>query len=347
MSISHINFCNLKALIIRLCVLITFSTQFVNPGFGTYKNILRLKSISGNYSDETIIRLNSAATYDFDSNWDAYKLPNGGNTPNFYSTLKSINYSINSIPDTLTDITIPFKMIAAFTGNYSIVTTGIDSINFDPNFSVLFEDRLNSITIDLWKVSNYDFSAIAKDTSSRFYLHIKSKVVSSTPTTSTSTSPDTTTTNTITPSDTTTNNTDTTTTNQSTSSGNTTDSTTTSQNSTSNTTTDSTSNNTPSNSYSNSNNPGLTTSVNNQNNDGLIQFYQVNHQLELTFNQNVGRTTIYCYNSTGEQILNPTTINNCYGNIVLAVPASVKPGLYTVAITMNNELYYKKIFINE
>jgi hypothetical protein len=335
MSVARLYFCHRKALLIKLVLLITLSIGGICPGLGQYKNILRLKAISGTYSDETIIRLNSSATYNFDSNWDAYKLLNGGNTPNFYSTLKSINYSINSIPDTLTDITIPFKMVAAFTGNYSIVTSGIDSINFNPSFSVQFEDRLNRVIIDLWKVSSYDFSAVAKDTTSRFYLHIKSKLVNSTPTTpSTTSSPTTADTATSTnnnKSDSTSISYDTTTT--------------TNQNSTTNTDTTNY-NNTPNDpSFSNSN-PSLTTSVDTQNNDDLIKFYQADHHIELTFNQNVGNTTFYCYNQKGEQILQSATISNCNGNIALDIPSFVKPGYYTLAIQMEKEFYYKKIILH-
>lgn len=334
MSISKSYFFNSKALFIKLSILITLSTLVLSPSWAGYKNIVRLKSISGNYSDETIIRLHPQATYNFDSNWDAYKLSNGGNTPNFYSILNSINYSINSIPDTLTDCTIPFKMVGAFTGNYSIVITGIDSINFDPNFSVVLEDRSKSLFMDLWTIKNYDFTSIAKDTSTRFYLHIKSKSLSSTPTTTSSSSSstntaDTTTATTInTPTDTT-------------SSTNTSN-----QNSTSDTTTN-TNNNTPLDPSLSSGDEALTTSVIYKNTDELINFYQAANRLELTFNQSVGNTTFYCYNSTGEQILKSSTITNCYGHITLDIPDFVKPGYYTLAILTDKELHYKKFLISK
>lgn len=67
------------------------------PDTHANSNIIRLTASSGNYSDETIIRLKEEATFGFDEDWDAFKLNNGGNTPNLYTLLDGKKYVINSI----------------------------------------------------------------------------------------------------------------------------------------------------------------------------------------------------------------------------------------------------------
>ncbi|MBC7486571.1 MAG: hypothetical protein H7282_07450 [Cytophagaceae bacterium] len=62
-----------------------------------------------------MIRFNELATIDFDSHLDAYKLTNTGKTPNLYTILSNINYSINSLSGAA-NYTIPVKLIAAVSG---------------------------------------------------------------------------------------------------------------------------------------------------------------------------------------------------------------------------------------
>jgi len=170
----HPNSGKLNKKIILSLLLLFGTTLSFSKNLSLY-NVIRLVASSGSYSDETILRLNSAATYDFDSNWDAYKLFNSGNTPNFYSVLNSIKYSINSVPDTIQEFTLPLKLSVAFSGNYTITASALDSTNFNNNYTVILEDRNTNNNIDLWTTHSYDFSIQQGDTTSRFFLHIKTK----------------------------------------------------------------------------------------------------------------------------------------------------------------------------
>ena len=130
--------------------------------------IIRLKASTGVYNDETIIRFTDQASMDFDSELDAYKLSSNGNTPNLYTKLSDVDYSINSLPDTIDKKIIPVKLIAGISGNYTI---DADISGFNTSDSVVFEDRLLNKTQDLLANPQYTATLVAGDTTSRFYLH--------------------------------------------------------------------------------------------------------------------------------------------------------------------------------
>lgn len=134
------------------------------------QQILRLTAASGNYSDETIIRLNDEATDEFDSNWDAYKLPNTGNSPNISTYLLNTNYSINSISNSTLDKTIPIKLIAAISGTYSLTA---EITGFEGSKLFELEDKLLNVTQDLSSNPVYTFNLVTGDTTTRFFLHYK------------------------------------------------------------------------------------------------------------------------------------------------------------------------------
>jgi hypothetical protein len=146
--------------------------------------VIRLKATTGTYSDETLVCLTDNASLSFDSQFDAYKLSNSGNTPNLSTKLSDINYSINSLPSNTTDQIIPVQLIAGVSGTYTI---NADLSGLGSYESVVLEDHLLSKTQDLTTNPNYTASLVAGDTTSRFYLHYTNEN-SATKTSSSSTS---------------------------------------------------------------------------------------------------------------------------------------------------------------
>jgi hypothetical protein len=135
------------------------------------QNILKLSVASGNYSDETVIRLSEDGTNGFDRYLDAYKMSNDGNNPNFYSQMSSIDYSINTVSDTSQNIVIPVLLKAAFDGTYAINANNISSIS--DNYDVFLIDSLSHIVLNLKQTQTYSFNASTKDTTNRFYIVFK------------------------------------------------------------------------------------------------------------------------------------------------------------------------------
>jgi hypothetical protein len=160
-----------KKTFLKLILTIFFIIYQVSNVSG-FARVISLIAASGSYSDETAIRLENEATYDFDGNWDAYKLTNGGYTPNFYTTISGINYSINSVPMTFDEYTFDLQLKVAFTGNYTITTKSLlDS--YDSTLVITLEDKLLQTTQVLSENFVYEFSAATTDTSDRFVLHYR------------------------------------------------------------------------------------------------------------------------------------------------------------------------------
>jgi hypothetical protein len=156
----------------------------------SFADIVSLTVSSGPYNDQTIVRLENQSTYNFDSNWDAYKLSNSGKTPNLFTSLNGINYSINSIPGDSNEFSIPLDLKVAFTGNYLITVKSIKN-SYDSTLTITLEDRfLNQIQV-LQENTSYSFAVVLGDAPNRFVLHYKRKVstlVTTIPTTEVSTS---------------------------------------------------------------------------------------------------------------------------------------------------------------
>lgn len=106
---------------------------------GPYGDIFRLKASSGEFNDETVIRFKEDATLDFDSQLDAYKLMNEGSSPSLYSYSANTNYSVNSLPSSLPEKTIPLTLVTAFAGKYSFTA---DFSEFAGEQMIWLEDRM-------------------------------------------------------------------------------------------------------------------------------------------------------------------------------------------------------------
>src|ERR1700754_1496885 len=102
----------------------------LNNVFG-FAEIVSLKATCGTFSDETIVRIKEGTSYDFDPSWDAYKLTNGGNTPNFYSVLNGSKYAVNSFSGDFEEFSMPLNLKVAFSGSYSIKVKSLKNSSND------------------------------------------------------------------------------------------------------------------------------------------------------------------------------------------------------------------------
>jgi hypothetical protein len=138
----------------------------------SFTDIISLTASSGNYRDETLVRLHNECTMNFDGDWDAYKLTNGGNTPNFYTILNNTKYSINSVPLTFEEFTLSLNLKVAFTGHYIITVKSIND-TYNSLFTITLEDKLLNTTQVLQENGTYEFDAATSDNVERFVLHYK------------------------------------------------------------------------------------------------------------------------------------------------------------------------------
>lgn len=136
----------------------------------SFADIISLTASSGSNSDETIIRLSPEATCDFDGDWDALKLSNGGNTPDFYSNLNGYIYAINSVPKDFETFSVDLDLNVRFDGSYTISTHAIND-TYDSTIIVTLEDKLLNTEKVLKENATYTFNASITDASDRFTLH--------------------------------------------------------------------------------------------------------------------------------------------------------------------------------
>jgi hypothetical protein len=156
----------------RTFLLTFFALLFQLSNTYGFAKIISLTAASGSYSDETLIRLENQATFNFDSNWDAYKLSSGGYTPTFGTILNGISYSINSVPLNFTDYTFQLNLKIAFNGAYTITTKQVLN-SYDSTLTVTLEDKLLNVSKVIGENFVYKFTANTKDLTTRFVLHYK------------------------------------------------------------------------------------------------------------------------------------------------------------------------------
>jgi Secretion system C-terminal sorting domain len=135
-------------------------------------DVLRLTATSGASSDETIVRLIDSTSIAFDSEFDAYKLMNEGQTPSLYTQYHGDNYAVNSIPTSSFNEIIPVHLDVKFAGNYTFTAaiTGFESAD-----SVIFVDKVNNTKQDLRINPTYSVDLLKQNYTNRFYLQYNKK----------------------------------------------------------------------------------------------------------------------------------------------------------------------------
>ncbi|MBC7487519.1 MAG: T9SS type A sorting domain-containing protein, partial [Cytophagaceae bacterium] len=132
----------------------------------------RLKASSGEFNDETVIRFKEDATLDFDSQLDAYKLMNEGSSPSLFSYSANVNYSVNSLPSSLVEKTIPLTLVTAFTGKYSFTA---DFSEFAGEQVIWLEDRVQGTMQNLRENNVYSVSLDKGSIEGRFFIKYRNQ----------------------------------------------------------------------------------------------------------------------------------------------------------------------------
>ncbi len=130
-------------------------------------DLLRIKAVSAEMADETVIRFADVATADADPDYDAWKLYGADGAPQLY-TLATDNQklAINSLPYLSAAYTVPLNFEQKSTASVSFTFSNIE--NFDPNVSIHLQDLNTNHTIDLRQQNTYTFSHTEGNDAKRF-----------------------------------------------------------------------------------------------------------------------------------------------------------------------------------
>jgi len=132
------------------------------------------------FNDETIVRLLPGATNLYDSDYDAYKLMSDAGYASFYSQLGGTKYSVNTLADTASSITIPL-LLGTPAGAYNF--TFANAATFQ-NYDVVLTDNLLHQSQDVKQNPAYAFTLNGTDTVSRFFLNLRLSTTANTGVTS-------------------------------------------------------------------------------------------------------------------------------------------------------------------
>jgi hypothetical protein len=142
------------------------------------ENLLAV-SISGNgYSDMTHIYFKNEASYQFDPDYDAYKLFGIEDNPYIYSIIENNDLAINVLPVNFEELVIPIGVKTGIPGQYTIDFSGIDS--FDPDLPLIIEDLLTSQLFDLKQSNIFEITSGPANDPHRFNLHFVDVLTSNT-----------------------------------------------------------------------------------------------------------------------------------------------------------------------
>ena len=132
-------------------------------------NTLRLKVVGNNYSDETAVCFDQAATNGYDDNFDAYKMFGYPEVPQLYTRLNDGSLtSINTLSALSDSISVPLLLKTGKNGTYVITASQINS--FTNNAAIILEDKKER-TMQLLNTNPvYSFSSDTSDVSDRFLL---------------------------------------------------------------------------------------------------------------------------------------------------------------------------------
>jgi hypothetical protein len=134
--------------------------------------LVRLTLVSSGSEDETVIRLESMSTLDFDSEFDADKMFIQSNKRALiYSVMNGEHYSINTVPWPETKTVIPLTLKIPEAGKYKIKRSQLQGLG---NSKVVLTDMVAGNSVDLLAFSEYNFSAPVGTVAGRFTVTITS-----------------------------------------------------------------------------------------------------------------------------------------------------------------------------
>lgn len=130
---------------------------------------LEVKNSINNYSDATFVEINQNATYNFDTNYDAYKLYGETYAPELYTMVGDERLSINAIPAINTEEEIDIYLKPGVTGNFNLTAKGMQQTGA----VVYMTDKLTGAKINLNESPVYSFTASSSNEHKRFVLSFK------------------------------------------------------------------------------------------------------------------------------------------------------------------------------
>ncbi len=133
---------------------------------------IKIRIVGGDFRDETVVRFDSNAGYNFDEDFDALKkFSDNPLVPQIYTlTGKGEQLTINTYPLDTLNIQIPVCVRTNVPGTYSFEFEGAWNIN--PEQTVYLEDLLVDTLIDLRMAGEYTFSTEISEVTDRFILHV-------------------------------------------------------------------------------------------------------------------------------------------------------------------------------
>jgi len=133
------------------------------------ENIFRVKISNGSRFDETLIRFDENASFNFDNEYDAEKMYSFDvATPQIYSFSKeNIDLAISTMNLTSAPVSVKLGFMANAEGKFSL-NFGFEK--FDPNITVYLEDVVLNKIHDL-KTGDYNFESTTGENNDRFIVH--------------------------------------------------------------------------------------------------------------------------------------------------------------------------------
>jgi hypothetical protein len=135
------------------------------------QDLLTFEVTGNGFSDETVINFIGAASNQFDSEYDAYKLFGIEEAPQIYSAFNNEDLSINVLPEIFDSLLIPLALEVGVNEIYTLNASGIFS--FDADVDLFLEDFVQDSIIDLREDSMYVFSSDPNDDPIRFQLRFE------------------------------------------------------------------------------------------------------------------------------------------------------------------------------
>lgn len=133
--------------------------------------VFRMKITGNGYQDETVMRVHQDATWNFDSQFDAYKLSGADGAPNISTTAADgFDLSINTIPEFNGEHTIPVKMLVGEAGSYSVEM--IDPENLGDGICAVLEDQFTGEQYPLANGETHSFELSDTTETARFTLKL-------------------------------------------------------------------------------------------------------------------------------------------------------------------------------
>lgn len=141
--------------------------------------LVRLELSGQSYTDEIVVYTDSGATFAFDGQYDAIKIPNFLPGPTFASISSDpMKLHINAIPPGTTTSTVPLSLVVGVNGGYTITATELTG--FVSGADVIFDDSLLQVSQSLITNPTYSFTFNENDPDSgRFYLNFVPGTVTS------------------------------------------------------------------------------------------------------------------------------------------------------------------------